>query len=596
MGWLDSLQEAKNSGVPGAVLSFNVGDRVFDHIAGAPHLASLRWFLAARFAAEGYRVGYFSLARGFTELRPPGAAHGPSPLEALGGKENPQMLLRGLDGILKDSAARVVVIIDYAEHLTGSASEGHAGLAQEQAAVLETLHEWSLDDDIRASGNFLILLSQEGALPELLRHESGYRLIPVGLPDEATRLAFTQYLLEAREQGFQARLGSLEQGFSVAEFARATGGLRLRDIEGLLGRAAALKTTVNREQVRDCKRETIGRLCHGLLEVIEPMQGFEAVAGCRAAKEYFEAMKPLWAAGHRSLPQGVLLAGVPGSGKSFLVKALARELSTPCLALRSVREQWVGASERNMERILQVVENLAPCIFWTDEVDQQVGGERSAGPSGDSGVNQRLFGRLLEFFGDARIRGRVLWIATTNRPDLLDVAIQDRFSIKIPFLHPTRRERAELLPVLASQIGRTLAPGIDCEAVAADPKLELISVRALQEIVVAAGTRADLRGPYLTPGRITAIDQGDLVEAVEDYKPCLDPLEHTLIALTALNMTAFHSLLPWMGLRGYRKEQAEWPPYLDELVDRETGKLDHAELERQIQQVRQHRMARRAEQ
>jgi SpoVK/Ycf46/Vps4 family AAA+-type ATPase len=172
-----------------------------------------------------------------------------------------------------------------------------------------------------------------------------------------------------------------------------------------------------------------------------------------------------------------------------------------------VREQWVGASERNMERVLQVVESLAPCIFWTDEVDQQVGGDRGAtAGAGDSGVSQRLFGRIMEFFGDSRVRGRVLWVATTNRPDLLDIALRDRFSVKIPFLHPTAPERAELLPMLAEQVCRAFAADADCAALARLPIMEGLSARAMQEILVWAGAIADRRS-----GRAdSAIAQGDL--------------------------------------------------------------------------------------
>ncbi|MGH8568315.1 MAG: AAA family ATPase, partial [Gammaproteobacteria bacterium] len=456
MGWIESLDEARASGLAGAVLTFNTGDRVFCEREGGVQLASLKYFLAAKYAAEGIRVGYYSLASRFTELSPQehrGAA--PSPFGQITAADNALFVLRDLDPILKDPDSHSVVVIDYAEHLASAQLSG--GAPVEQSALIEKLHDWSLDDDIKQSGNFIILISRENALHHLVRHESGYRMIAIDLPDATTRRAFTAYLLRIRAEGkLQHRLGDLGADLPVEDFARITSGLRLSDIEELLCHAGGLKRPITRDGVRVRKRQTIDQLCHGLVEVIEPTEGFESVAGCRAAKEYFNAIKPLWLSGHGSLPQGILLAGTPGSGKSFLIKALAMELGVPCLVMRGVREQWVGASERNMDRVLQVADSLAPCIFWTDELDQQLGGERSSGPSGDSGVNGRLLGRILEFFGDSRIRGRILWLATTNRPDLLDAAIKDRFSIKIPFLHPSRSERAALLPVLAAQVGRAV--------------------------------------------------------------------------------------------------------------------------------------------
>jgi len=239
-----------------------------------------------------------------------------------------------------------------------------------------------------------------------------------------------------------------------------------------------------------------------------------------------------------------------------------------------------------MEHVLQVLESLAPCLFWTDEVDQQVGGDRGANrAAGDSGVSERLFGRILEFFGDSRVRGRVLWVATTNRPDLLDLALRDRFSLKIPFLHPTQSERAELLPHLAAQVERHLDTDVDCQTLARLPTLEMLSARAMQEIIVWAGTLADRRTGQ--PG--SALTQADLHSAALDYKPSFDPAEHALMALTALQMTSFQSLLPWNGLGQDATPRREWPEYVEGLIDSASGRLDPARLEERIQGLRRYR-------
>jgi hypothetical protein len=584
MSWIDTLQETRAARMPGAILSFNTGDRVFAHEEPRARVLSLRYYLARRFAQDGYRIGYFSLAAGFSELVPPDDQRQSSPFPAsLAGAENPLLVLRQLDGILKTPGARALLLIDYADHLVPAAGTGQVA-GSEQTALVETLHDWSLDDDVRHSGNFIILLVRDGALHPLLAHESGFRAIPVGLPESVERVGFARFLQARAAQ--DAALGQLAPDLTPEQFGQATGGLRLADIEALFERAAARGQPVSREAVRERKREAIEQLAHGLVEVIEPTSGFEAVGGCVAAKRYFASIKPLWLDGHASLPQGILLAGVPGSGKSFLIKALAKELASPCLALRSVREQWVGASERNMERVLQVVESLAPCIFWTDEVDQQVGGDRDAAAgAGDSGVSQRIFGRILEFFGDSRVRGRVLWVATTNRPDLLDTALRDRFSVKIPFLHPTAPERAELLSILAEQIGRGLAPDVDRTALAGLPVMEGLSARAMQEILVWAGAIADRR-----TGRVgAAIAQVDLNRAAQDYKPSYDPTEHALMALIALQMASFHSLLPWNDPDRPGIPGGTWPAYVDGLVDPTTGRLDPAGLEQRIQALRRYR-------
>lgn len=138
-------------------------------------------------------------------------------------------------------------------------------------------------------------------------------------------------------------------------------------------------------------------MCNDLLEVHEPTYGFEGVAGVPHAIQYFQTLKWRVQAGDSSVPQAIALVGVPGCGKSFLVKALAKELGYPCLAMRNVRDRWVGASERNLELVLWVAEPLAPCLIWIDELDQ-VMGQRNTGQSA-AGTSERMMARIWEFMG-----------------------------------------------------------------------------------------------------------------------------------------------------------------------------------------------------
>lgn len=590
--WVQQLDDARACGLAGVILEGNTADRVFGDDAQGPPLG-LKYFLATKFHTAGNHVGHFSLSSGFSMLVPPGEKREClSQLDRLTKIRDTDQLFRDLGRVLRDPEAGCTVIIEYVGHVTPGTGPGMAGsLEDSRLRTLETVHGWSVDDDIRASGNFIVMINNNGeALSSLIEHQGGFVSLRIGLPEEQDREKFTNYLHELGDCE-SVPVGRLESDFPKQEFARLTNGLRLIDIEQLFRQAAARDADISREQVRTRKKQTINQLCGGLLEVIEPNEdGFNAIAGCDHAKAYFGAIRPLWGRGHAGLPVATLLAGVPGAGKSFLVKAIAKEFNCPCLVMRGVREMWVGASERNLDKILQVVTDLAPCIVWTDEVDQSVGGERSSGPSGDSGTSQRMFSRLLEFFGDSRLRGRVLWIATTNRPDTLDPAIKDRFGVVIPFLHPNRRERAALIPVLAQQVGRRLAPEVDCDQLSAQPELEILTIRSLQEIIVWAGTLADLESG--TPE--TAISIAHLERAIHDYKPSFDPLEHELIALTALQMTSFISLMPWMTLNGeYSPDNTEWPAYLTGIINPNTGKLDSEKLERRIREITQQRIGRR---
>ena len=439
-----------------------------------------------------------------------------------------------------------------------------------------------VDDEIRATDNMVILISHENQVNELLtRTGSGFRVITVDLPWEEERLAFTNLLLSLRTRGRAKDFAPLSEDLTPQEFARISGGLRLRDIEGFFRQAQAHGghngIGVTRRMVREYKAIVIRQMAKNLLEVKEPETGFEAVAGLRHAVDYFRRLVWRFHSGASDVPQAILLAGVPGCGKSFIVLALAKELNFPCLIMRNIRERWIGASEQNLEQVLWITETLAPCLIWIDELDQALG-QRTTGESMDAGTSERMLARIWEFMGSMKHRGRILWVATTNRPDLLDAATLDRFQIVIPFIHPSPSEISELLPLLAQQMNRSLAEDICVWEIANLPNLRLPTVRALQEVIAKAGELAD----WETRKVGVPIRHHHLLKAASLYKPNYNPTLNEFIALTALRMTTFQSLLPWQDENGWRQGYI-LPPYLEELVTPE-GDLDIFKLNERLQQ------------
>jgi SpoVK/Ycf46/Vps4 family AAA+-type ATPase len=229
-----------------------------------------------------------------------------------------------------------------------------------------------------------------------------------------------------------------------------------------------------------------------------------------------------------------------------------------------------------LERVLWIAENLSPCILWTDELDQAIGGQRNTGQSADGGTSERMLARLFEYFGAMNKRGRILWIGTTNRPDVLDPALLDRFQVILPWIHPTPRERAALLPLLAKQVERELDASIDVEVLARHASLEMLTVRSLQEIVVAAAMLADLR----TGQTGATVSFTDVMGALADYKAAQSTTEHEFLALKAVQMASFTSLLPWVGDDGEVAD--DLPPYLADLIDPCTGRIDDRQLAARI--------------
>lgn len=570
--WLTQMEEARQAGIRGFILVGNTSDLVY--YEGSPmNPCHVRFFLAQWLAREGYDMYLFSLSNGLQRLLR--SEEKSAVLREIADPRNLYQVLSAFSNGLRRRDTRLALIVDYADHLCPISQGTNAVLAPDHLFALQTFHTWGTDDAIRAADNLIVLMSHENQVNDLLtRSGSGYRVIWIDLPDEEQRSVFTKLLQQLRSQGKARDFAGLEEQFPLQEFVRMGGGLRLRDIEGLFRQAAARGVTVSRTAVRDLKAEVIRQMAGGLLEVKETSHGLEEVAGLPHLKAFVQSLKWRWHAGATDLPQAILLAGVPGCGKSFSVVAIAHELQIPCLAMRNVREQWVGASERNLERVLQIIETLAPCLVWIDELDQAIG-QRTTGESADAGTSERMMARLWEFMGAMRHRGRILWVATTNRPDLIDAAMLDRFPIVIPILHPSADEVRALLPVLARQIGRELAPNIRPEDIIQLPNLTQPTVRALQEVMVKAGEMADTENRQIG----TPVAQDHLLRATRLYKPNYNPLLHEFIALNAVRMSTFHDLLPWNA-------GAAVPDYIQHLLD-EQGALDNQKLYDRLQQLQQ---------
>jgi SpoVK/Ycf46/Vps4 family AAA+-type ATPase len=110
-------------------------------------------------------------------------------------------------------------------------------------------------------------------------------------------------------------------------------------------------------------------------------------------------------------PRGVLLLGVPGSGKSCFARALGNETGRPTLVLDmgALYGSLVGATEANVRQALRIADAMAPCILFTDEIEKGLAG---VGGQGDSGVSTRLFGTLLTWL--AEHESDVFFIGTAN--------------------------------------------------------------------------------------------------------------------------------------------------------------------------------------
>jgi SpoVK/Ycf46/Vps4 family AAA+-type ATPase len=124
----------------------------------------------------------------------------------------------------------------------------------------------------------------------------------------------------------------------------------------------------------------------------------------------------------RRVPMGILLCGPSGTGKTLLVNALAKASGFNCVKIDMSRilGQYVGESEKNFKKCLLGAQSQHPVIIFVDEIDTAF----RRGDSGDSGVSRNIFSEFLQFTSNTNNRGKVIFIAATNRPDLIDPALK----------------------------------------------------------------------------------------------------------------------------------------------------------------------------
>ena len=183
---------------------------------------------------------------------------------------------------------------------------------------------------------------------------------------------------------------------------------------------------------------------------------FSDVAGCDEAKEevseivdYLSDPKRYQHLGGR-IPRGVLLYGNPGTGKTLLAKAIAGEAKVPFFSISGSEfvEMFVGIGASRVRDMFEQAKKSAPCIIFIDEIDA-VGRQRGAGLGGGNDEREQTLNQLLVEMDGFETNSMVIVIAATNRPDVLDPALQrpGRFDRQVVVPLPDIRGREQILNV-----------------------------------------------------------------------------------------------------------------------------------------------------
>ena len=204
-----------------------------------------------------------------------------------------------------------------------------------------------------------------------------------------------------------------------------------------------------------------------------PKTTFADVAGCDEAieelgeiKEFLQEPAKFQAVGAK-IPKGVLLYGPPGTGKTLLARAVAGEAGVPFYSISGSDfvEMFVGVGASRVRDLFEQAKENAPAIVFIDEIDA-VGRHRGAGMGGGHDEREQTLNQLLVEMDGFDVRGGVILIAATNRPDVLDPALlrPGRFDRQIGVDAPDLSGRKQILEVHSR--GKPLGPDVDLMAVA----------------------------------------------------------------------------------------------------------------------------------
>jgi len=513
---------------------------------GRGNLVRLPEYLAFFAAEHGGELVVVDARHGCRQLTPPGAR---CPSEPIGfPPASVRDLLDQVIASLGSHGSQVTILVDWA----------CLELAADGGDLLRNLLEVPANPELSGAVHQLILVFRTEPPPRQLTAMPGFATINVDLPDSGER----QYVLcETHDRSPVP----LQAGSDVASVAVTLGGV---DNDGLLRTAHEARAGIPLSSARmsEIKAAEIERTSGGTL-VVDRSPAPNGLAGMAGLRLYLESCLAA------SMPLGaVLLAGVPGVGKTYSFRYLAQRLGLPALTFGQLRGGIVGQSEQNWERARRCLEANAPAVLLLDEVDLMGLGRR--GTNLDSGVSDHLRTGILELANAGADLG-ITFVMATNNPAGMDPAGLDRCTV-IPCLHPCLDESVEIIALAAEREGWELDAQGAREVLAA--RSALTTGRQLVRLLRRAARRAATAGH---PHRIVT---EDLRLAEADSLDVSDQFAQEYMALSALALADSQEVFPWVAA-GRLGEPDQVPAYVTPLLDGERA-LDSAAMHARIAQLK----------
>lgn len=433
---------------------------------------------------------------------------------------------------------KLLILVEGADMLMPDAPIVNLSDSDRQRVMI--LHDWFCDPGF-ANGEDAVVMICESRSQLHQRIARLPQMIEVELPSPTTtdRRLFIEW--------FRERHGtSTDNGCSIDELVGLTAGLSLQALMQLLrasthdGRALTPDDVV--AKVEQFIKSQLGE---EMIEFKKPTHSLEDVVGFSRLKGFLnDDLIPRFRRGGSAALTGAAVCGPIGGGKTFLFEAVASEMDSVVLVLKSIRSKWFGETDVLFERLKRVLGALSRVVIFIDEADTQLGGLGSDTHE----TERRLVGRIQALMSDSTYRGRVFWLLITARVHRLspDLRRPGRVGdLIIPVLDPEGVDREAFVGWMLEPTGDLLSKAQLADVsnhVASFSAAEFASVRAELKV------RADALGRDLL--------YADVLEPIEDrLVPAIETTRRYQTLQALINCTR-RSLLPDPTVTDH--DRAEW--------------------------------------
>ena len=293
-------------------------------------------------------------------------------------------------------------------------------------AIINGVHLW------KSIGACLVVTAPTCKLPPEI--EKLFHLIDMPLPTEEELHAIQSSIAESME-GIEVNRQSVVAAKGLTEF----------EAETAFALSLIKKAQFSQEIVTQAKAQMIKK--SGFMEFWPPVS-IDQVGGLDPLKQYVQNRVCAFEPGcDKPRPKGILLVGIPGTGKSLTAKATASIFSWPLIRMdiSGLKGGIVGETEKNVRIATKTVDAFGESVLWLDEVEKALAGSRSSGET-DGGVTSGLLGHLLTWMQETETP--VFIVATANNISQLPPELIRRFDDVFFVDAPTAEEREQILNIM----------------------------------------------------------------------------------------------------------------------------------------------------